>query len=203
MGARAAGPEDFDDAVARVRRQPLPALTAWALAPAPDLVEAHATFARWLVAGLLRIGGIWLGDDGTVAGGRRLHLRLSDRLRAPHPNHGELNVTANRGGFAYPDVPAACQRRLLDASAAGLRLRSSNRRTFLVQIWDATSDNSGTEPLDELVRHAQAIRHTCLAVASDPANTERLHRAGFTRGRDTPAGPDGRPALTAWEHPSS
>jgi hypothetical protein len=170
------------------------------LAPAPDPIEAQSTFSRWLVAWLLQVGGIWLGDDGTVAGGRRLRVRLSDRLWGPHLELREANVI--RGGFSYPDVPTACRRRLREASEAGLMLRSSSRRTFVVHIWDATGDQAGTGPLDELVRQAQAIRHTCLVVASGPANTERLRRAGFAPVRDAPAGPGDR-AATAWEHPVS
>ncbi len=200
MAVRAAGPEDFDDAVARVRNLPLPAVTAWALAPAPDLIEAHLAYSRWLVAGLLRIGHIWLGDEGTVAGGRRLRLRFSDRLRLPHPDHGEMNAT--RGPFSYPDLPAACQQRLLAASTAGLRLRTASRRTFLVQIWGAANDDARAEPLDQLVRHAQAMRHTCLVMTAGPAGTERLSRAGFMPVREAPAGADDRPALTAWEYPA-
>jgi hypothetical protein len=105
VAVRAAGPDDFEDVVARVRRLPLPAVTAWALAPAPDIVEARLAYSRWLVAALLRIGRIWLDDDGAVAGGRRLRLGLSDRLRRPPPEHRHLGVTS--GGFSYPDVPAA------------------------------------------------------------------------------------------------
>lgn len=87
------------------------------------------------------------------------------------------------------------------ASAAGLRLRTAKRRTFLVQIWRAANDDAGTEPLDELVRHAQSIRHTCLVTTAGPAGTERLTRAGFMPVREAPADGDGMPTLTAWEHP--
>jgi len=200
VAVRAAGPDDFEHVVARVRRLPLPAVTAWALAPAPDIVEARLAYSRWLVAALLRIGRIWLDDDGAVAGGRRLRLRLSDRLRGPPPEHRHLGVTS--GGFSYPDVPAACRQRLLDVAATGLRLRSSPaRRTFLVQLWGA-GDDAGTAPFDELVGHSLAMHQTCLVLASGQGGTERLRRAGFTPAGDAPAGPDGRPALVAWELPA-
>lgn len=200
VGVRAAGPDDFEEVVARFRRLPLSAVTRWALAPAPDLVEAHLAYSRWLVAGLLRIGRIWLGDDGTIAGGRRLRVQLSDQLRAQPPEHRDVGV--RRRGFSYPDVPAACQQRLRDVSVAGLRLRSATRRTFLVQLWGAAGDDALAEPLAALIRHGQAIRHTCLAFTSGPVGTDRLRRAGFTPTREAPTGADGRPALTAWEHPA-
>jgi hypothetical protein len=197
VGVRAAGPDDFEEVVARVRRPPLSAVTAWALAPAPDIIEAHLAYCRWHVAELLRIGRIWL-DDRTVVGGRRLQVRLGH----PHPDYRDPRV--GRRGSPYPDrhgVPAACWQRVRAVSVAGLALRpSSIRRTLLVHVWGAAGDDAGPDPLDAVVRHGQAIRHACLAFTSGPGGgTDRLRRAGFVPVGDAPAGADGRPALTAWE----
>jgi hypothetical protein len=155
---------------------------------------------RWLAAGLLRVGRVWLGgDDGTLAGGRRLRLQLADRLRRPDPAHGEMEVTSR--DHTYPDLPPQCRRRLQHLSTEGLRLRSSGRRTFLVSIVRAPADDAGVEPLIALVAHARSVGHSCLTVMSGPGDTERLRSAGFAPGRELPPGPDGRPPMTAWKTP--
>lgn len=197
VAVRVAGAGDFEVIVATLRIRRLSPLVAWALAPAPDLVEAQHAYVKWLTAGLLSVGNVWLGDDGTVVGGRRLRLRLADRLRPRNPAHGDVEVSD--GAYSFPDVPPRCRRRLLGLSAAGLQLRSSGRRTFLTQIWDPATDDNGIEPLQHLVAHARAIRHSCLIVTTGQARTERLRHAGFAPGREAPAGEDGRPAMTAWE----
>lgn len=187
MAVRLAGPEDYDKLVTRLKRSRPNPLLAWVLDPAPDLLAARTAYFRWLVAGLLRVEHIWLGDDGSMAGGRRIRLRFVDQLRAPHPAHGELKV--RRGDFSFPDVPAECQRRMLKLAAESLELRTSGRRAFLVQISPDSFDGVRGEALGELVQHAQRIRHSCLAVTAGNAYTAELEQAGFTRGREHEPGP--------------
>ena len=119
-------------------------MTAWVLAPAPDIVEAHLAYCRWHIAALLRAGRIWLDDDRAVVGGQRLQVRL----RPQHPEYRDPRL--GRGGYAsrqLPDLPAACRQRLRDVSTAGMALRpSSIRRTFLVLVWGRGRDDAGFLP---------------------------------------------------------
>lgn len=87
--------------------------TAWVLEPAPDLVEARAIYIRSLVAALLRVGQVWLGDDGSIAGGRRLARTIGERLRAaPLPQAAGVSIGPSRP--YHRQFPPECRRRYDD-----------------------------------------------------------------------------------------
>jgi hypothetical protein len=198
MAVRVAGRDDFEALVRGVLASRPSPIERWFLAPAPDVVEARNAYARWVVAELLRVGHVVIDGDGRAAGGRRLRARRW----SPRPVVEDVRF-AVRGPYTYPDLPRACQQRMLELANDSMRLRSSSaRRTFVVQMAFADPARPADECLTELVRWAGAQRLSCLAVVADGGDGgETLESVGFRPGRRAPARGE-RPALVAWEHPA-